>query len=53
MIKIIKLFSIFFIGINMINFAFAENIFFEEGKKKYEEKKIQRIKIFISKKHSF
>ena len=47
MIKIIKLFSIFFIGINMINFAFAENIFFEEGKKKYEEKKYKESKFLF------
>ncbi|MDC0328106.1 hypothetical protein OAN08_01070 [Candidatus Pelagibacter sp.] len=47
MIKIIKLFSIFFIGINMINFAFAENIFFEDGKKKYEEKKYKESKFLF------
>ena len=47
MIKIIKLFSIFLIGINMINFAFAENIFFEDGKKKYEEKKYKESKFLF------
>ena len=31
----------------MINFAFAENIFFEEGKKKYEEKKYKESKFLF------
>ena len=31
----------------MINFAFAENIFFEDGKKKYEEKKYKESKFLF------
>ena len=37
--KIAKLLSIFFIFLNLINSALAENTFFEEAKKKYNEKK--------------
>lgn len=47
MIKIIKLISIFFISINLINFAYAENTFFEEGKKKYKEKKYKESKFLF------
>ena len=45
--KIAKLFLIFFIFLNLINSALAENNFFEEGKKKYNEKKYDESK-FLS-----
>jgi tetratricopeptide (TPR) repeat protein len=41
MIKIIKLISIIFVSINLINFVLAENNFFDEGKKNYDEKKYE------------
>ena len=44
MIKMIKLISIFFILLNFLNSASAENIFFEEGKIKYNEKKYKESK---------
>jgi len=53
MIKIIKLKLILLIILNLANSASAENSFFEEGQNKYDEKKIQRVKIFISKKYNF
>ena len=47
MIKIIKLISIFFIMLNFSNLALAENTFFEEGKKKYDEKKYEESKFLL------
>lgn len=47
MIKIIKLISIFFISINLINHALAENTFFEEGKKKYSQEKYEESKFLF------
>ena len=47
MIKIIKLVSVFFITVNLINSVFAENIFFEEGKIKYNEKKYEESKFLF------
>ena len=47
MIKIIKLISIFFIILNLINYAIAENNFFEEGKIKYNEKKYEESKFLF------
>ena len=45
--KMIKLISIFFIYLNLINFALAENTFFEEGKTKYNEKKYEESKFLF------
>ena len=45
--KMIKLISIFFIIINLINSALAKNSFFEEGKKKYNEKKYEESKFLF------
>ena len=47
MIKKIKLISILFILINFTNYALAENNFFEEGKKKYNEKKYEESKFLF------
>tara|TARA_B110000467_G_C17935612_1_gene272137 strand:- start:70 stop:507 length:438 start_codon:yes stop_codon:yes gene_type:complete len=47
MIKMIKLISIFFILLNFLNSASAENIFFEEGKIKYNEKKYEESKFLF------
>ena len=47
MIKKIKLISILFILINFTNYALAENNFFEEGKKKYNEKKFDESKFLF------
>ena len=47
MIKIIKLFSVFFISVTLINSALAENSFFEEGKIKYNEKKYEESKFLF------
>ena len=47
MIKIIKLFSIFFISVTLINSALAESSFFEEGKIKYNEKKYEESKFLF------
>ena len=47
MIKIIKLVSIFFIAVNLANLAIAEDIFFEEGKKKYTENKYDESKFLF------
>ena len=47
MIKIIKLITISFIAINLINFALAENTFFKEGEKKYTEKKYEESKFLF------
>ena len=47
MIKMIKLFSIFFLVLNLTNFAIAENSFFEQGKVKYDEKKYEESKFLL------
>ena len=47
MIKVIKLISTLFIILNFIDLALAENTFFEEGKKKYEEKKYKESKFLF------
>ena len=47
MIKKIKLISILLIFLNLTNSAFAENSFFEEGKKKYNEKKYEESKFLF------
>ena len=47
MTKIAKLLTVFFIFLNLINSALAENTFFEEGKKKYNEKKYHESKFLF------
>ena len=47
MTKIIKIILIFFIAINLTNSVIAENNFFEEGKKRYNEKKYKEAKFFF------
>ena len=47
MIKIIKLVSVFFISVTLINSASAESSFFEEGKIKYNEKKYEESKFLF------
>ena len=47
MIKIIKLVSVFFISVTLINSASAEISFFEEGKIKYNEKKYEESKFLF------
>ena len=47
MIKITKIISIFFIVQNLTNSVLAENTFFEEGKKKYNEKKYEESKFLF------
>ena len=47
MIKITKIISIFFIVLNLTNSVLAENTFFEEGKKKYNEKKYEESKFLF------
>tara|TARA_B110000467_G_scaffold90674_1_gene81969 strand:+ start:37 stop:474 length:438 start_codon:yes stop_codon:yes gene_type:complete len=47
MIKITKLSLIFFIFLNLTNSLLAENTFFEEGKKKYNEKKYEESKFLF------
>ena len=47
MIKIIKLVSIFFISLTLISSVYAENSFFEKGKKKYNEKKYTESKFLF------
>ena len=47
MIKITKLSLIFFIVLNLTNSLLAENTFFEEGKKKYDEKKYEESKFLF------
>ena len=43
----IKLISVFFISVTLINSALAENSFFEEGKVKYVEKKYEESKFLF------
>ena len=45
--KIIKLVSVFFISVLLINSAQAESSFFEEGKVKYNEKKYEESKFLF------
>ena len=47
MIKVIKIISILFIAMNLTNSSLAENTFFEEGKKKYNEKKYEESKFLF------
>ena len=47
MIKLIKLISVFFISVTLINSASAESSFFEEGKIKYNEKKYEESKFLF------
>ena len=47
MIKIIKIISIISIMLNLNNFALAENSFFQEGKKKYNEEKYKESKFLF------
>ena len=47
MIKIIKLVSTFFIFLALINSVSAKNLFFEEGKVKYDEKKYKESKFLF------
>ena len=43
----IKSITIFFIFINLMNFAVAENLFLKDGKKKYNEKKYKESKFLF------
>ena len=47
MIKISKIISIFFVMINLIDSSFADNIFFDDGIKKYNEKKYEESKFLF------
>ena len=47
MIKKIKLVTIIFISLNLISSVLAENIFFDEGKIKYDEKKYEESKFLF------
>ena len=47
MIKITKLASIFIISLTLISSVLAEDIFFEEGKTKYKEKKYEESKFLF------
>ena len=47
MIKIVKSILVFFIALNLTNSAIAENIFFEDGKKRYNEKKYAESKFLF------
>ena len=47
MMKIIKLISVVFISVALINSASAEGSFFEEGKIKYNEKKYEESKFLF------
>ena len=47
MIKIIKLIATLLILLNLTNSVLAESSFFEEGKKKYNEKKYKESKFFF------
>ena len=47
MTRITKLIVIFFLATNLINSALAENTFYEEGKKKYNEKKYEKSKFLF------
>ena len=45
--KILKLATIFFISLNLVSSALAENVFFEKGKIKYNEKKYEESKFLF------
>ena len=45
--KILKLVTIFFISLNLVSSALAENSFFEKGKIKYNEKKYEESKFLF------
>ena len=47
MIKIAKLITLFFVVLNLMNSVSAEDIFFDEGKKKYNEKKYNESKFLF------
>ena len=47
MIKMIRLISVFFIVLNLTNIAIAKNIFFEEGKLKFDEKQYSQSKFLF------
>ena len=47
MLKIIRLIFILFFTINLTNFVLADDIFFEEGKKKYTENKYDESKFLF------
>jgi tetratricopeptide (TPR) repeat protein len=47
MIKMIKLIYVFFILLNLTNSVLAENIFFVDGEKKYNEKKYEESKFLF------
>ena len=47
MIKMIKLISVFFISVTLINSALAESSFFEEAKIKYDEKRYEESKFLF------
>ena len=47
MIKIIKLVSVFFISVALINSASAESSFYEEGRIKYNQKKYEESKFLF------
>ena len=49
MIKMIKLISILFIVLNLMNSVLAENTFFDEGKIKYDKKKYEESKFLFQK----
>ena len=47
MIKIIKLIATLLILLNLTNYVFAESSYYEEGKKKYNEKKYEESKFLF------
>tara|TARA_Y100000741_G_C18195877_1_gene535524 strand:- start:514 stop:951 length:438 start_codon:yes stop_codon:yes gene_type:complete len=47
MMKKIKIISFFILLLNIHNYSYAENNFFEEGKKKYNEKKYEESKFLF------
>jgi len=47
MIKIVKIFSILFISLNLLSSVLAEDSFFVEGKNKYSEKKYKEAKFLF------
>ena len=47
MMKKIKIISFFILLLNIHNYSYAENNFFEEGKKKYNEKKLDESKFMF------
>ena len=47
MLKNIKILLFVFIFLNFMNFAFSNQNFFEEGKKKFNEKKLEESKFIF------